>query len=169
MLLLSVVLVLLLCLSGSFTRIRGPACLGCCPCTSAEDLGDQLGCESSPANDGMLSGLLHIGILPSVTSLSCRAASLQAEREELLLLCVGCSQLYFHLFYAMAGLVAFMGVCGQCLELFPSIPLSASGRNLIALLQPSAARDWGLQSCRDCTCLACGLLYLLQNRGVSGE
>lgn len=61
----------------------------------------------------MLSGLLHTGMLPSVTCLGCRAASLQAEREELLLLCVRCSQLYFHLFYAMAGLFAFMGVCGQ--------------------------------------------------------
>lgn len=46
------------------------------------------------------------------------------------------------------------------LELFPSVPLSASDMSLIALLQPSAARGWGLQSCRDCTCLVCGLLYL---------
>lgn len=37
--------VLLLCLSGSFTWIRGRACLGCCPCVSAEDLWGQLGWE----------------------------------------------------------------------------------------------------------------------------
>lgn len=97
-----------------------------------------LGCdEPSPAKDGALYGLLHIGTLPGVTCLGCKAASVQAEREELPLLCAGCSQLYFHLFYAMPGLGgadAFMGVCGQCLELLPSIPLSASGMSLIAPL-----------------------------------
>lgn len=110
MLLLSVVLVavswvLLLCLSGSFTRRRGAACLGCCPSISLRICGISWAVsESTPANDGTLSGLLHTGILPSVTCLGCKAASLRTGREELLWLCVGCSQLYFHLFYVMPGL-----------------------------------------------------------------
>lgn len=60
--------------------------------------------RSPRADDETLSRFLHIGILPGVTCLGCKAASLQAEREELHLLCAGCSQLYFHIFYAMLGL-----------------------------------------------------------------
>lgn len=77
---------LLLCLSGSFTRRRKPGFLGCCPDAAhvslgrdaPEELWDQLGCagtEPLPASDGMLSGLLRIEMLPSVT---CKPFALQS-------------------------------------------------------------------------------------------